>query len=128
MELVPFRPLHLAHLTPAVAPPEMLARFMQGYWPAGPAWTGLIDGSPVGCGGVVRRGEVGRGWLILSYPVRTVAVHRAVCRVIARELADGTVRRIEARALEDWDSARRWLERLGFQAVGRDGEFRIYAR
>ncbi len=128
MELVPFRPEHLLALTPPVADPCVLAAFARTYRPAGPAWTGVIDARPVGCGGIVRAGKVGRGWAILSHPVRAAAVHRAVCRAIEDELATGSVSHIEARALEEWVGACRWLERLGFHAVGRDGAYRVYRR
>ncbi len=127
MELVPFRPGHLAALTPRVADAGALDRFARLYRPAGPAWTGLVDGRPVGCGGIVTDGEIGRAWVVLSHPVHA-AVHRTVRRAVERELAAGTVRRIEARALEEWDGACRWLERLGFHAVGRDGAYRVYRR
>jgi hypothetical protein len=128
MAMVPFRPEHLLALTPPVAARSDLERFARLYRPAGPAWTVLADGAPVGCGGIVKACEVGRGWVILSQPVRTAAIHRAARRAIERELAIGIIRHIEARAIEEWDGACRWLERLGFQAVGRDGEFRVYLR
>ena len=128
MRLVPFRPEHLRALTPPVADPDLLDRFARQYRATGPAWTAMSDGRPVGCGGILRTGDAGLGWVILSHPVRTLPVHRAACRVLDHELASGNTRHIQARALEEWDGACRWLERLGFHAVGRDGEFRVYER
>jgi len=105
-----------------------LERFCRLYRPNGPAWTGVAAGSVIGCAGIVPVGDTGWAWALLSHPVRIMAVHRAVLRMLEHGLDDLPIKRIEARALADWPSACQWLERLGFRRSGNDGEFGIYVR
>ena len=128
MDIVPFEPEHLGRITPSAISSEHLAIFRCLYRPSGPAWTGIDFDNVLGCGGIICAGEVGRAWAILSHPVAAMAVHRAASRLLERAVRDLTIRRVEARALASWPGACRWLERLGFRAIGFDGEYGIYIR
>ena len=126
MELVPFRPEHLAEIEPPAVTPEQLALYCRHYRPCGPAWTGIAAGRVVGCGGIVLD-EHGGGavWAILSHPVRTAAVHRAALRLLNRGAMPC---HLAAAARADWPGACRWLERLGFRDLGIEGEYRRYVK
>jgi len=126
MDLVPFRPEHLAGIEPQALPPDLLAYFRRHYRPLGPAWTGIASRRIVGCGGIVVAGEVGWAWAILSQPVPVAAVHRAALRLLHEAYAAEGLQRIEASAFAAWPGACRWLERLGFQRGGIEGEYRRY--
>jgi RimJ/RimL family protein N-acetyltransferase len=88
---------------------------------AGPAWTGLIDGRPVGCAGfAVHFGGRAECWCFLSddIPRRAwVSLHRAVASRV-RQLQVLGVHRVEASTAVGWLPGRRWLEMLGFECEG----------
>jgi hypothetical protein len=128
MRLVPFEPDHLCGIVPPAMSEEDLVLFGQLYRPLGPAWTGIDGNNVFGCGGILRRGDTGMAWAILSYPIDVIPVHRAVRAVLDQAKQEMGLRRLEARALIHWDNACRWLERLGFRPVGRDGEYGVYER
>ena len=128
MELVPFRPEHLAGIEPPAMTPEQLACFRRRYRPRGPAWTGIEAGRVLGCGGIIVNDGVGTGWVVLSRPVNAVAVHRAVLRALRDASRTGDLQRIEAATLTAWPAGCRWLERLGFRLERIEGEYRRYAR
>ena len=126
MELVPFRPEHLAGIDPPAMGPDQLAFFSRHYRPCGPAWTGIAAGRVVGCGGIVPDEDGGgTAWAILSHPVRAAAVHRAALRLLKH---DSIPPRLAAAARADWPGACRWLERLGFRDLGIEGEYRRYVK
>ena len=128
MRLVPFEPDHLREIVPPAMSEDDLAFFRRFYRPDGPAWTGLKAGRVLGCGGIACAGDRGVAWAILGYPIDAFAVHRAARGVLDRAVRDLGLRRVEARALIEWDNAVRWLERLGFRRVAIDGEYGVYER
>jgi hypothetical protein len=128
MRLVPFEPDHLRGIVPPAMPLEDIEFFRNRYRPCGPAWSGIDGGKVLGCAGIVCVGDTGTVWAILSHPVRTMAVHRAVRETLDRTCRELALRRVKACALLEWDGACRWLERLGFRAVGHDGEYGVYER
>ena len=126
MELVPFRPEHLAEIEPPAVTPEQLALYCRHYRACGPAWTGIAAGRVVGCGGIVPdKDGCGLAWAILSHPVRAAAVHRTVLRLLNSRAIPP---RLAAAARADWPGACRWLERLGFRDLGIEGEYRRYVK
>jgi hypothetical protein len=126
--LIPFRPEHLDAIRPRALSPAQLEFFRRSYRPRGPAWTGVAAGRVIGCGGVVVTGDMGTAWAILSHPVPTAAAHRSALRALDEACAMQGLRRIEAAALADWPGACRWLERLGFQPMEIEGQYRRYVR
>lgn len=94
----------------------------------GPAFTAVLDGRPIGCGGIwIPWPGVGMGWMVLS---EAIAPHwrwmakttKQLLRVFVRVHA---LHRVEASALEESPVNQRWLEWLGFTRE-RDGVARQY--
>lgn len=81
---------------------------------AGEAWTGLVDGRPVACCGVLDRGG-GRGdaWALLAGDIGPTLL--PLTRAILRGLKLGRWRRIEAITAANFKPARRWVRMLGFE-------------
>lgn len=93
----------------------------QLYAQKGPAFTGLADGRPVACAGVVlSRPEVGDGWALTGPETPRFAL--SFCRAFAAYLPvvvrDFDLRRVQALVLESHDVSRHWLTRMGFQEEG----------
>ena len=118
MQIVPYAPWHLREI--ALQPHQQhlgLALREQGWaeqvHQAGPCWTALVDGRPIGCGGFQECWE-GRAiaWAILGAEAgrHMMALTRAVRRGLARHPAV----RIEAQALVGFRPAARWARLLGF--------------
>jgi RimJ/RimL family protein N-acetyltransferase len=94
----------------------------------GPAFTGVLNGRPIGCAGMVRPWPgVGMVWMIVSDEIgahglwltRTVKLFiRDMIRVYA-------LHRVEAVALEESVQNRAWLESLGF-SMERDATARKF--
>lgn len=139
MELVPFRPAHLARLRLQRAQVHLGVLLDDpGYGmalaEAGPAFTGVHRGAVVGCAGLSELSP-GRAyaWALLSdcraVPFR--AVHRAVVDV----LNASPVRRIETAVDSGFAAGERWARLLGFGWEGRmraylpdGGDAELYAR
>jgi len=124
---VRFDPAHLAAFAPA-APfrhdgldaGEMAARAAASA-AAGPAWSLLHEGRPVGCGGVaVLWPGVGEAWS-LSAPdlgALALALTRLSAALLDAAAARHRLHRIQAAVHIDNGSGRRWLARLGFEEEG----------
>lgn len=110
MELRDFRAEDLTLLDPPVLEPEDLEWFQ----PSGPAWTGVENGVIMGCWGCVD----GRVWVLLSKAIRSrpFLLHRAVKRCL--EAGEHAYPALEANVQVGFASARRWIERLGFESTG----------
>lgn len=94
----------------------------------GPAWTAVLDHSPLGCGGLTLPWPgVGMAWMVLS---EEMCLHRIwLTRTVKTFLDDMTrihgLHRIEAMALEESCVNGLWLEALGFTRE-REGKARAY--
>lgn len=127
MQLVPMQAGHLAALQLQPAQAELAPLLgAPGYGEtlaaAGPAFAGLVDGTVVGCAGLVLlTQERGHAWALLGpvAPPIFPAVHRAV----AAFLAGQNVRRIETAVDSDFAAGHRWAGMLGF---AREGRMRAY--
>lgn len=104
----------------AAALPDILERVKEQA-KLGPAMTGLYDGVPVFCGGIVVLWPgVGEGWLYVSEQVagHRLSFHRAVREWIGRLCADWKLHRLQV-AIPDWNGMScRWIKRLGFAEEG----------
>lgn len=94
----------------------------------GPAWTAVLDGQPLGCGGLVLPWPgVGIAWMVLSDEMLTHPLW--LTRTVKRFLVDMTrihhLHRVEAVALEESLTNQRWIEALGFH-VEQHGRARAY--
>lgn len=110
-EVVPFSPDHVramhAQDAQRVDAGALDAPF--GSW----AWTGLVDGRPVACAGVLEVWQ-GRGyaWAILAHDAGHWMLH--IHRAVRRGIALCGVRRIEMACAADFPQAARWAQALGF--------------
>jgi hypothetical protein len=88
---------------------------------AGPAWTALLGGRAIGCGGFcVHVGGRAEAWCFMADGIPRaawVALHRAVLSRIP-QLAALKVHRVEASTALGWPPGKRWLEMLGFENEG----------
>jgi hypothetical protein len=83
----------------------------------GPAWTAVLDGQPLGCGGLVLPWPgVGIAWMVLSEEIHQHPLW--LTRTVKQFLVDMTrihhLHRVEAVALEESETNQAWLKRLGF--------------
>lgn len=86
----------------------------------GPAITGLIDGTPIGCGGVIPVWPgLAEGWVAFNHSAcrqHTLSVLRAVARFLKEVGAARNLRRIQAHVDATLPpTSLRWLDILGFQ-------------
>lgn len=127
MEIVPFEAEHLAAITPrwpftldAESVEDLTARAASTAG-AGPAWTAVVAGEPVGCGGVVLLWPgVGEAWSFAGDATsRTgLAFHRAVATGLEQIAGDHRLHRIQAACHANHNQGRRWLALLGFKEEG----------
>lgn len=115
MNLVPFDPAHA--LAMRVQPNQSLPRgeFLRALsTPAGEAYTGMVDGRPIGCAGVVEMWQ-GRAlaWALLSEDAGPHMI--AVTRAIRFFLGTVPFRRVEMAVDAEFPAAIRWAEMLGFE-------------
>lgn len=115
MILVPFDPVHALGMrvqpNQALPPDEFLRALAT---PAGEAYTGMVDGRPIGCAGVV---ELWKGralaWALLAEDAGPHMV--SVTRAIRFFLATVPYRRVEMAVDAEFPAAIRWAEMLGFK-------------
>ncbi len=120
MDIVPFEFKHLADIDPPVMDAEQLERFTREYVIPGTAFSGVEAGRVLGCAGIVIRGSAGVAWAVLSDSLRKrpMVLHRAVKRGMRKIIEENGLKRLEASCIEGFESAARWLERLGFESNG----------
>jgi len=118
--IVAFEPSHLAELDPPVFCRDQMQRFAAGYRPAGPAFSLMEAGRPLGCGGLLIESGEGRAWAFLSDSLRRrpMLLHRTAKRALPALIAHYELQAVSAEAHADFLGARRWLERLGFRYEG----------
>lgn len=86
-----------------------------------PAYTGLVNGEIIGCAGVqIQWPGVGEAWMMVStliekYPL---FVHRSVKKALIEIQEQYQLQRIQTTVLADFETAHKWVERLGFQCEG----------
>jgi hypothetical protein len=81
------------------------------------AYTGMVGGSVVFCGGVIRYWDNrGEAWAIFGRDVKQhfIGIHNAVRRF----LAVCPLRRVEATVYADFKEGHRWVRALGFRVEG----------
>lgn len=116
----PFEPQHLTSMQvqPAQAANIHLIRpeHLEFMARAG-AWSGMVGGHAVVCGGVIVNGlGIGQLWSYLSPEAARYMI--PITRFGFRLLAITSTRRIEATARVDFGAGCRWLAMLGFQQEG----------
>lgn len=123
MEVIPFKPVHLLaieHRWPEVgiAPDLMLSTAK--HYAIGFARTGLVNGRPIVCGGMMKLWPgVGETWVIGSDELKqnVIPFQRAILRF--REVVFGMgLHRLQCACHVDFTDSRKWLERLGFVDEG----------
>jgi hypothetical protein len=117
MTLIPFEPHHVSLMTPqaaqfadvAAASPEAIS---------GDAWTAVVDGLPVACGGLIEM-WAGRAyaWALLSPEAGPHLL--AMTRAIRSRLARASFRRVEMAVDVNFEAGRRWALMLGFEQEAR---------
>jgi hypothetical protein len=114
MMLIALQAKHMQTIVPQAGqrlPPEHLREALEG--PTGHAWTGIVDGKPIGCAGVL---EVwpGRGyaWALLDQECGPHLL--AITRAVRAKLMAVPFKRIEMAVDADFENARRWARMLGF--------------
>lgn len=121
MNVVPFDPQHLRDMTPQAAqrveftPEAMAADY-------GQAWTGMVDGKPVACAGLVEM-WAGRAyaWAVLSKDVGPHLLR--VTREIRFRLDAAPFGRVEMAVDAKFSNGCRWAERLGFRLESLAGKY-----
>ncbi len=103
----------------------------------GPAFTGWNNGEVIAIAGVtIMWPGTGEAWVLFSedYRKHTMFIHRESLRHLGWIAEKFKLKRIQACALKESESANRWLEHLGFNAEGDmpnyfgDKTFTRYAR
>lgn len=87
------------------------------FYERGPAFSGFLNGTLLGCAGVVPLWPgLGEAWIVLSPEGRRHrAWYRAVARILPSIAASGRFRRIQADVVREFEAGRRFVERLGFK-------------
>lgn len=120
MNVITFEPEHIAHIDPQASQAAWVSRATAQYLlnlkAMGPAFTGVIDGKPIGSAGIIRTG-FGSGllWAYLADSGHFLRVHRSALRMLDM-FSD--FRRIEATTECTFANGCRWLEMLGFEFEG----------
>jgi hypothetical protein len=124
MKLIPFRAAHVDLFTPrwpgsvegGANPDSLLAGETSG-----PAWTLIVDGRVIGCGGVMLLWPgVGEGWMLPGTDTHRhkLALHRTVGRQIVELQDHERLRRLQTIVNVNYPESARWLSRLGFENEG----------
>lgn len=121
MEVVPFRIEHL-HAILHATPERVMWKGIQEAHLAGldngHAVTGMIDGMPVVCGGLILMWDgLAEGWLATT-PTATAHgfwLTRNVIRFVRAKAIELGLRRVQAHVDSTFIAAWQWLDRLGLQ-------------
>ena len=123
MELVPFRPEHLAQIRLT----ERDMDLMMGINPlpmlqAGPAFTLLNEKSVLGIGGIAMlwRG-VGEAWVIASPEVQQnpIIFHRTIKKMLHIISDNMKLHRVQAAVMESFERGHKWIKLFGFKEEGK---------
>jgi hypothetical protein len=114
IEIVEFKPEHIDAMD--VQPAQRMSpEARKGFAaPFGDAWTGLVDGRPVGCAGVVKVWD-GRGYAWALLGVDAKHHMKAITRAVRRGLETTNYRRIEMAVDAGFDAGCHWARMLGFE-------------
>lgn len=120
MNVITFEPEHISGIAPQAAQAQWVSRTSAQYLlnlkAMGPAFTGIIDGKPIGSAGIIRTGfGAGLLWAYLSDCGHFIRIHRSALRLL--DMFDD-FRRIEATTECTFANGCRWLEMLGFEFEG----------
>lgn len=120
LEIILFKPNHLADIDPPKLLREPMRRFAMAYRHRGPALTFVEDGRVLGCFGLIIDGREARVWAFLSSLLRDrpLALHRMVKRTLPKLKRHYGLDSILAEAHPDHRASHCWLERLGFRFDG----------
>lgn len=131
IEVVPFKPEHLIALELQKAQSFFSDKWNPAYGRAleecGGSYTGLVEGRPVICAGLVEQWE-GRAlaWALISEEAGPHFVH--VTRLIRKILNMAQYRRIEAHVDCEFIQGIRWAEMLGFEVEAKMSRFTAEGR
>ncbi|WP_420348618.1 GNAT family N-acetyltransferase [Pelagibius sp.] len=120
LEIILFKPSHLADIDPPDLLREPMRRFAMAYCDRGPALTFVEDGRVLGCFGLILDGRQARVWGFLSSLLRgrPATLHRMVKGALPKLKRHYGLDMILAEAHPDHAPSWRWLERLGFRFNG----------
>jgi len=89
----------------------------------GPAFTGIVDGRVVACGGVVDRGDgSGEAWMVFDSRMKAhrLGALRAMRYVLCSLFGEGVFDRIDASVADGFACGERLAAHLGFRRAGID--------
>lgn len=127
MILVPFEGRHAQTILSGqvnderIRPPFQISQFVENMVVSDMSFTGLVNGTVVGCGGIYPVWEgVGEAWFLGSHLVHKhkAAVTRAVRQHLVGIMEEHNLHRVQAHVMEDWPGARRWIKFLGMEEEG----------
>ena len=104
-----------------IRPPIEVSRFVEGVVVDDMAFTGVIDGEIIACGGIYPIWEnVGEAWFlgtdyVNKYPI---IVTKTIRKYLKDLMFNNKLHRVQAHVRSDWDRANRWIEFLGMQKEG----------
>ena len=126
MDIRSFHPQDLRDLTPHRESDRILLgvvlsnpKYGEALAAAGPAFTGFINGKPIGCAGVIRLDEGddrAHVWALMT--AQTGPHMLAITRAIRGFLRTTAIRRLESPVFLDYPQGLRWIEMLGFEREG----------
>lgn len=101
---------------------EAYRDYLRAFSHRGPAVTGWKDGKPVACGGICLQWQgVGEAWVLCGTDVERMPLTaiRQIVKHLELFTRDLELWRVQATVAADWDLARKFVEKLGFEAEGR---------
>ena len=114
-KLVSFKPEHLVVMGGSIQ--GMITQEAIEIYKNNPSFTLLIDGKPVGLGGVIVLWQgVGEVWTYLTDEIlkKPIFLHKQTKKILAEITTHLKLKRIQASVLFDFDKGCKWLEKLGF--------------
>ncbi len=120
LELIAFRPSHLADIDPPRLFREPMRRFALAYCESGPALTFVENSRVLGCSGLVIENGEARVWAFFSslFRAQPQALHRDLKRSLPRVKRHYGLEHILPEVHPDHRPSRHWLEKLGFRFDG----------
>ncbi len=104
-----------------IRPPIEVSRFVEGMVVKNMAFTGVINGNIVACGGIYPIWDnVGEAWFlgtdhVNQYPV---IITKTIRKYLNNLMSLNKLHRVQAHVRSDWDRANRWIKFLGMQKEG----------
>ena len=104
-----------------IRPPIEVSRFVEPMVVKNMAFTGVLNGKIIACGGIYPIWDgVGEAWFLGTDMVneKPISVTRTVKNYLDVLMSDNNLHRVQAHIRHDWDRANRWIAFLGMQKEG----------